>query len=34
MAASSIRSVSTPVDVRRLGSLDYRTAWQLQRELA
>lgn len=34
MAAKSIRSVSSPVDVRRLGSVDYRTAWQLQRELA
>jgi lipoyl(octanoyl) transferase len=29
-----IRSASTPVDVRRLGTIDYRKAWQLQRELA
>ncbi|MGE2688713.1 lipoyl(octanoyl) transferase LipB [Mycolicibacterium pulveris] len=34
MAAKSIRSVQTPVDVRRLGNLDYQSAWQLQRELA
>jgi lipoyl(octanoyl) transferase len=26
--------VTTPVDVRRLGTVDYRQAWQLQRELA
>jgi lipoyl(octanoyl) transferase len=32
--ASSIRSASTPVDVRRLGTVDYQAAWQLQRELA
>ena len=25
---------STPLDVRRLGTVDYREAWQLQRELA
>jgi lipoyl(octanoyl) transferase len=31
---SSIRSASTPVDVRRLGTVDYRDAWSLQRELA
>jgi lipoyl(octanoyl) transferase len=31
---SSIRSSLSPVDVRQLGSLDYRSAWQLQRELA
>ncbi|WP_156686663.1 lipoyl(octanoyl) transferase LipB [Mycobacterium sp. Marseille-P9652] len=31
---SSIRSASAPVDVRQLGTVDYRTAWQLQRELA
>ncbi|BBX02069.1 octanoyltransferase [Mycolicibacterium moriokaense] len=30
----SIRSVSAPVDVRRLGTVDYQQAWQLQRELA
>ena len=32
--AASIRSATTPIDVRRLGSIDYREAWQLQRELA
>ena len=32
--AVSIRSATTPIDVRRLGSIDYREAWQLQRELA
>jgi lipoyl(octanoyl) transferase len=31
---SSIRSAPTPIDVRRLGSVDYQTAWALQRELA
>ena len=31
---TSIRSSSAAVDVRRLGSLDYLAAWQLQRELA
>lgn len=31
---SSIRSSPSPVDVRQLGTLDYRAAWQLQRELA
>jgi lipoyl(octanoyl) transferase len=30
----SIRSGSTPVEVRQLGSIDYLAAWQLQRELA
>lgn len=34
MAPVSIRSVNTRVDVRRLGTLDYEQAWQLQRELA
>ncbi|HET6733347.1 lipoyl(octanoyl) transferase LipB [Mycobacterium sp.] len=32
--AASIRSASAPIDVRRLGTVDYETAWQLQRELA
>jgi lipoyl(octanoyl) transferase len=32
--AASIRSASTPIDVRRLGTVDYQAAWQLQRELA
>jgi lipoyl(octanoyl) transferase len=31
---SSIRSASTPIDVRRLGTVDYQDAWALQRELA
>ena len=30
----SIRSSHTAVDVRQLGVIDYRTAWQLQRDLA
>jgi lipoyl(octanoyl) transferase len=30
----SIRSSTAPIDVRRLGTVDYRVAWQLQRELA
>ena len=34
MTPVSIRSVTTPIDVRRLGTVDYRQAWQLQRELA
>jgi lipoyl(octanoyl) transferase len=32
--AASIRSATTPIDVRRLGTVDYQGAWQLQRELA
>ncbi|WP_137148236.1 lipoyl(octanoyl) transferase LipB [Mycolicibacterium sp. CR10] len=32
--AASIRSGSAPVDVRRLGTLDYQAAWDLQREVA
>ncbi|GAC1402899.1 MAG: lipoyl(octanoyl) transferase LipB [Mycobacterium sp.] len=32
--AASIRSAATPIDVRRLGTVDYRRAWQLQRDLA
>jgi lipoyl(octanoyl) transferase len=31
---TSIRSASTPIEVRKLGTIDYRSAWQLQRELA
>jgi lipoyl(octanoyl) transferase len=31
---SSIRSIDTPINVRRLGTVDYQTAWMLQRELA
>ncbi len=30
---SSIRSSTAPVDVQQLGTVDYRTAWQRQREL-
>jgi lipoyl(octanoyl) transferase len=32
--AASIRSATGPVDVRRLGTVDYQSAWQLQRDLA
>ncbi len=32
--ADSIRSASAPVDVRRLGSVEYENAWQLQRTIA
>jgi lipoyl(octanoyl) transferase len=32
--AASIRSATTPIDVRRLGTVDYQDAWRLQRELA
>jgi len=32
--AASIRSATAPIDIRRLGTVDYQTAWQLQRELA
>lgn len=31
---SSIRSQSAAIDVRQLGTVEYRTAWQLQRDLA
>jgi lipoyl(octanoyl) transferase len=31
---SSIRSQQAAIDVRQLGTVDYRTAWQLQRDLA
>jgi lipoyl(octanoyl) transferase len=31
---ASVRSTKTAVDVRRLGTVDYDTAWALQRELA
>lgn len=34
MAAVSVRSSTAPLDVRRLGTVDYQTAWQMQRELA
>lgn len=32
--SSSIRSSMGPIDVRQLESVDYLTAWQMQRELA
>jgi lipoyl(octanoyl) transferase len=31
---SSIRSSTIPINVRQLGTVDYRVAWRLQRELA
>ncbi|MCV7425330.1 lipoyl(octanoyl) transferase LipB [Mycobacterium montefiorense] len=31
---SSIRSQTTAIDVRQLGTVEYRTAWELQRDLA
>jgi lipoyl(octanoyl) transferase len=34
MSVSTIRSSTAPIDVRQLGTVDYRVAWQLQRELA
>ena len=34
MAATSVRSTDTQIDVRRLGSVDYLDAWQMQRDLA
>ena len=34
MAAASVRASDTEIDVRRLGSIDYLNAWQMQRELA
>jgi len=30
---SSIRSSTAPIDVRQLGTVEYRVAWQLQQEL-
>jgi lipoyl(octanoyl) transferase len=34
MVGTSVRSAGTDIDVRRLGSVDYLSAWQMQRELA
>jgi lipoyl(octanoyl) transferase len=34
MAAASVRAAGDDIDVRRLGSVDYLRAWELQRELA
>jgi lipoyl(octanoyl) transferase len=31
---ASVRAATTPLDVRRLGTLDYESAWRLQRETA
>lgn len=31
---SSIRSATAPIEVRRLGTVDYQDAWAMQRELA
>ncbi|MEN4399360.1 lipoyl(octanoyl) transferase LipB [Mycolicibacterium senegalense] len=31
---TSIRAAAAPVEVRRLGTLDYEAAWELQREIA
>lgn len=33
-AVTSIRAAAAPVEVRRLGTLDYEAAWELQREIA
>lgn len=33
-AVTSIRSATAPVEVRRVGTLDYEAAWELQREIA
>ena len=33
MVAASIRSADSDIDVRRLGTVDYLAAWDLQREL-
>jgi lipoyl(octanoyl) transferase len=32
--AASIRSATSAIEVRQLGTVDYQAAWQLQRELA
>jgi lipoyl(octanoyl) transferase len=34
MTTASLRSADTPLDVRRLGTIDYQQAWELQRQLA
>ncbi|WP_099041005.1 lipoyl(octanoyl) transferase LipB [Mycobacterium neglectum] len=34
MAPASIRSTTASIEVQRLGTVDYRQAWQLQRDLA
>jgi lipoyl(octanoyl) transferase len=31
---SSIRSITAPIDIRQMETVDYRVAWQLQQELA
>ena len=32
--SASVRSGTGPIDVQRLGLVDYRAAWDRQRELA
>ncbi|MGV0791078.1 lipoyl(octanoyl) transferase LipB [Mycolicibacterium sp. XJ1819] len=34
VVATSIRSATSPIEVRHLGTVDYEHAWQLQREAA
>ena len=34
MRSASIRSAAAPLEVRHLGTVEYRAAWQLQRDLA
>ena len=34
MVAASVRSADSAIEVRRLASIDYLSAWQLQRELS
>jgi lipoyl(octanoyl) transferase len=34
VVATSVRSAAAPLEVRRLGTVDYAGAWQMQRELA
>jgi lipoyl(octanoyl) transferase len=34
MAQASVRSSDSEIDVRRLGTVDYLSAWQLQRDLS
>lgn len=34
MVTASVRSSSEPIVVRRLGTIEYRAAWEMQRELA
>ena len=34
MVSTSVRSAGTEIDVKRMGSVDYLEAWQMQRELS